>query len=144
MNILIYNEQNDLVFDEKKLEKIVSSLLDHLKVQTDEVSINFVDVQRITELHGEYFDDPTPTDCITFPLEGDASHKHILGEIFVCPKVAIEYAIQNNLDPQEENLLYVVHGILHLLGYDDIEEKEREEMRKKEKSCMDYIKQHIG
>ena len=143
MEILIYNEQQDLVIDEEKLKKIITLLLKKLDVNTDELSIHFVSKEKIADLHDQYFDDPTPTDCITFPLEGDATPYNILGEIFVCPKVAIEYSQDHAIDPHEETLLYVIHGILHLIGFDDIEEKDREQMRKKEKSCMDYIKELV-
>lgn len=72
---------------------------------------------------------------MSFPL--DEIH---LGEVFVCPKTAIEYADEKKLPVYEELSLYVVHGLLHCLGYDDLEPAERRIMRKKEKSCMDLIR----
>ncbi len=102
-----------------------------------EVSLYFVSVSRISKLHEEFFQDPSPTDCISFPLNGDH-----LGEIFVCPKVAIEYAAKRGLDPYQELTLYVVHGILHCLGFDDLEPSQRRTMRKKEKACMEFLKNH--
>lgn len=96
-----------------------------------------VSAKAITELHDEFFDDPTPTDCITFPL--DDSH---LGELFVCPRAAVEYARKHKLPPYEELTLYLVHGILHCIGYDDLTPNQRRAMRKKEKSCMQFLKAH--
>ena len=65
----------------------------------------------------------------------------ILGEIFVCPKTAIEYAVQYKKNPYEEVTLYIVHGLLHLLGYDDIEKNARNLMRKAERKHMKALTQ---
>ena len=54
----------------------------------------------------------------------------------MCPEVALNYAKDNQIDFEEELTLYIVHGLLHLLGYDDIEEEDRVEMRKQEALLM--------
>lgn len=143
MNILIYDQQKAILLDQERLKKKVTLLVDYLRISTNEISFHFVDKKVITDLHKKYFDDPTETDCITFPISDDGSDYHILGEIFICTDVAIEYAKKNEIDPQDEVLLYMIHGLLHLIGYDDIDKKDRTDMRKKEKSCMDYIKAQI-
>jgi len=105
--------------------------------------IHFVDKARISELHKVFFNDPTPTDCISFPIdspnEKSGAH-HTLGEIFICPEVAIEYARPKNKDPYAEITLYLIHGILHLAGYDDLKVEDRKKMRAMEKRCMQYLK----
>lgn len=75
-----------------------------------------------------FFQDPTPTDCITFPFD-----QKFLGEIFVCPKVAKEYDPKK---PHLETTLYIIHGILHLLGFNDIEKKERAKMALKQRHLL--------
>ena len=117
------------------MQKLTAAVLDHLKVSPEEIAIYFVSEKKICQLHEQFFQDPTPTDCISFPLD-----ENYLGDIFVCPATALSYAAKNNLDPQEETVLYIVHGILHLLGYDDLEVKARRLMRKKEKSCMRHLR----
>ena len=107
-------------------------LLQKKSVECQEISIYFVSEKKITQLHADHFKDPTPTDCITFPLDND-----FLGEIFVCPKAAILY---NPKQPYQETTLYVIHGLLHLLGYDDISSKERARMRREEKKLMTLVK----
>jgi probable rRNA maturation factor len=104
------------------------------QISCRELSVYFVTEQRITQLHEEFFNDPTPTDCITFPIDED-----FLGELFICPKTAQIYAAKHHLNPYEETSLYVVHGILHLLGYDDLTPAKRRTMRKKEKKCMAHL-----
>ena len=64
----------------------------------------------------------------------------ILGDIFVCTDVACQYAKEHNIDSYNEMTLYVIHGLLHLIGYDDIEENDKKAMRKKEKSCIDLLR----
>ena len=108
--------------------------LQEKKIDNQEVVIYFVGIRKITQLHADHFQDPTPTDCITFPLNED-----ILGEIFVCPKAALDY---NPKHPYEETTLYIIHGLLHLLGYDDIDTKERGRMRREEKRLMALAKKH--
>lgn len=132
--ISVYNRQKDLRLNKSKVKALVEAVLHFEEVSCEEVSVYFVTKKKIKELHEEFFQDPTPTDCISFPL--NAIH---LGEIFVCPKVAMEYAEQSNLDPFIETSLYIVHGLLHLMGFDDLQESERRIMRKKEKECMDHL-----
>jgi probable rRNA maturation factor len=72
--------------------------------------------------------------------EEDPSDYCLLGDIFVCPKTAIKYAADHNGDPYEETTLYVVHGMLHLFGYDDIEEDDIVEMRAAEHRHMSNLK----
>lgn len=131
MIIHVSNSQKDLQIDKGSIRALVKATLTSLKSTPDEISIYLVSEKKIAALHDEFFQDPTSTDCISFPI--DDSH---LGEIFVCPAVAITYAKKKNLDPYEETALYIVHGILHLLGQDDLEPKAKRIMRKKEKSCM--------
>lgn len=64
----------------------------------------------------------------------------VLGEVFVCPAIAKEYANAHQLDFQSEVELYVVHGLLHLIGFDDLKDKERTQMRKEEMKFINYFK----
>jgi probable rRNA maturation factor len=110
----------------------------------NEVAIYFVDKPEICRLHDEYFNDPTPTDCISFPMHThDKFAYRILGEVFVCPSVAIEYVDKQGGEYYHETTLYVVHGLLHLLGYDDIDLKDRKKMRLAEKRHLEHL-QELG
>ena len=135
MNILVFNKQKDLKIPVKQVKALVSAFLSFEKVDCSEVSLYFVSEKMICQLHDQFFQDPSPTDCISFPLKVDG----ILGEVFVCPHTALLYAEKNGLDPYRETALYIVHGLLHLIGFDDLDEKQRRIMRKKEKSCMRHL-----
>jgi probable rRNA maturation factor len=130
----ISNRQSDLPLSTSSAKKLVRFFLEHKKVDCQEVSVHFVTTRRIAKLHGEHFQDPTPTDCITFPLD-----QKFLGEIFVCPRAALDY---NPRQPYIETSLYIIHGLLHLLGYDDIDKKKRALMRKEEKRLLALARKH--
>lgn len=142
--VAVYNKQNDLDISLKQVEKLICFLLDYKKVKTDELNVHFVDTKTICSLHSEYFNDPTTTDCITFPMNApdmsrqEAGGHHILGEIFVCPQTGVRY---DPAHPYDEVSLYIVHGFLHLLGYDDIEEADEREMRNGEDELLALLKQ---
>lgn len=104
--------------------------------------MHLVDEDKIRRLHKKHFDDPSITDCITLPIDEPGPDCEILGEIFVCPKTAISYAKAHGLDPHTECTLYIVHGFLHLIGYDDIDDDDEEIMRKKEKELMNHLSKH--
>lgn len=133
VKINIYNRQKALTLSKGFVRKAVKALFSFLSISCEEISIYFVTDEEISQLHAQFFNDPTPTDCITFPM--DALY---LGDIFISPAAAIRYAPE---DPQEETVLYIVHGLLHLVGYDDLLPKKRRTMRKMEKRCMDHLKE---
>ncbi len=135
MNVVVFNRQKDLKLSIRRAKSLVKTILQAENIEYNEIFIHFVTKKRISELHAEFFDDPSPTDCITFPID-----KETLGEIFVCPQAAIDYCLKRGGDPLTETALYIVHGILHLLGYDDLDPIKRRAMRKKEKTCMAHLK----
>jgi probable rRNA maturation factor len=81
-----------------------------------ELSVSFVDDAEIEDLHVRYLGEPGPTDVLSFPLD-DEEHDglRVLGDVVIAPLVA---ARNNPDDPAGELRLLLVHGILHILGYD--------------------------
>lgn len=143
MKIDVANEQNDLPIDASQVAAIVTEVLRHESRECDEVSIHFVTEEEICALHQDYFDDPSPTDCISFPMDedpDDPSEYSLLGDVFVCPKTAIRYAAEHLSDPYEETTLYVIHGLLHLMGYDDILDEDIKKMRAAENRHLCHLK----
>ena len=129
LTISIYSRQKDLSISRVSVRKLVNFVLEDEKV---EVAVHFVGKKKISQLHQQFFDDPSPTDCISFPIGGD-----FLGEIFVCPQVAKEYDPKN---PYLECSLYVIHGLLHLLGYDDIQREDRVKMQRAQRRLLKMAK----
>ena len=85
-----------------------------------EIEISLVDDETIGRVHGEFLDDPDPTDVITF----------LHGEILVSAETARREGPEHGKTTAEEILLYVVHGLLHLNGHTDLGEPERTEMHR--------------
>lgn len=139
MNVYVENRQTVLPISSEAVTLLVKAVLAFEKQRCDEVGVHFVETQEICDLHRQYFNDPSPTDCISFPIDGISDNVigyRVLGDVFVCPQVAKEYAAANCGDTYQELTLYVVHGLLHLMGYDDIEDKDRLLMRKGEDRHM--------
>jgi len=86
----------------------------------EEVEITLVNDETIARVHGEFMDDPTPTDVITF--------HH--GEILVSVDTARSVAEEHGNSIAEETLLYIIHGFLHLNGHTDLSEPERANMHR--------------
>lgn len=96
------------------------------------VEVVLMDEQEHCDLHAEFLNDPSATDVMAFPY-GD---EDCFGEILVNVEMAARVAVEHAHSPFEECTLYVVHGCLHLLGYDDHEEQDRVEMRAAESRVM--------
>jgi len=120
------------------MRKIVRLFQETYSVRCHEVVLHFVSQKRICSLHEIYFNDPSPTDCISFPIDplDDPSSHSVLGEVFVCPEVAIAYAKAHKKKAEEEVVRYVVHGLLHLIGYEDTTPEKRRKMRRAEKELL--------
>lgn len=132
MKITQVDHQSDLPIDKKQVRLLLDEVFSLKKTSSTELIVHFVSKEEISDLHADFFGDPTPTDCITFPFRDP----DLLGEIFICPKVAMEYTPES---PYEETSLYIVHAVLHLLGYDDIEPLDQIEMRKQEAEIMSHL-----
>jgi probable rRNA maturation factor len=132
VKILQYDNQTDLFIDKKKVKAIVEEIFLFKKISSTELIVHFVSKEEIAGLHKEFFNDPTSTDCITFPIR----EKDLLGEVFICPQAAIEYSPE---DPYKETTLYLIHTILHLLGYDDLNSTDQIKMRLAENEIMDHL-----
>jgi probable rRNA maturation factor len=92
-----------------------------------ELSISLVTEDEIAGLHERYLHEAGPTDVLSFPLDDEAGEDGLrqLGDVVIAPAVA---ARNNPDDPAAELRLLLVHGILHLLGHDHMDDRERAEM----------------
>lgn len=109
--------------------------LEHGGRAGEALSIVFVDDDELAAMHAEWLDDPTRTDVITFDLGADGEDGPS-GELYVSTERAREVARRRGLDVVREHLLYVVHGALHLCGYDDHDPRERARMRRAERAVL--------
>lgn len=100
------------------------------------LSIVFVGDAELAQMHGEWLDDPSATDVITFDLRGEGELDGPEGELYISAERASAVAARRKLDPLRELLLYVVHGVLHLAGHDDHEPRARRRMRIAERRAL--------
>lgn len=141
MIVNVIDQQSELKISVEQVQQMVPPVIHQEGQNCDEVNIYFVDTPTICKLHEQFFQDPSPTDCISFPLdEEEGLPERHLGEVFVCPATAISYASQHQINPYEETTLYLVHGLLHLMGYDDLNAKDRKKMRQAEDRQMQELK----
>jgi probable rRNA maturation factor len=135
MSIEINNESGVEV-DEAGLQRLTVFALDFLHVHPDaDLAIVLVDEAAMEQLHVQWMDEPGPTDVLSFPMdelrpgtEEEITPAGLLGDIVLCPQVAIEQAKSAGHSTQDELQLLTAHGILHLLGFDHAEPDEEKEM----------------
>ena len=84
-----------------------------------EMSLALVGDARMSKLHAQFMGIAGPTDVLTFPLDEDARGRVTSGEVVVCVAEARRRAKDHKEKPERELLLYALHGMLHLCGYDD-------------------------
>lgn len=142
MNIYFSDQQTDLICKETReaILRIASLVVSNENQTCDELSVSFVSKEEISKIHDEFYGDPSPTDCCSFPIDPPGTEYRVLGDVVACPKVAIEASKEHHTTPYEELTLYIIHGLLHLLGYDDIDEGDRECMESLQEKYLSEVK----
>lgn len=116
------------------IRRAVQTVLKQAGIETAEISVAIVDDLTIAQIHEQYLRKPGPTDVLSFLLE--ESDRHVDGEIVVSADTAASWAKRVGWSSEYELLLYIVHGTLHLVGFDDQTQSERRKMRRKEKAVL--------
>ena len=103
-----------------------------------EVSVTLVSPEEIQELNREWRGVDRPTDVLSFPLEEeDFAGKYTpLGDVIVCPAVINRQSAEFGTTYRQEFCLMVIHSVLHLLGWDHMEENEKQEMFEKQERIL--------
>ncbi len=111
-----------------------------------EISVTFTDNQQIKELNAQYRDKNTSTDVLSFPMGENGvydtnleTNAKILGDIVISMEKAVEQADTYGHSLQREVAYLTAHSVLHLLGYDHMDNLERVRMREKEEYVMDQL-----
>jgi probable rRNA maturation factor len=116
--------------------RVVQGVLDIAVVSTPEMK----------KLHARWMNDPAPTDVLTFDLRDRPRAKNALrrvdGQIVVCRSFAASEARRRGLTLREELLRYVVHGCLHLVGYDDRRKADADRMTREQERLMERLAAH--
>ena len=132
-NIEVQNQQSLLTIDGDAIRSAVESILDGEGVEAAAIQVAIVDDPTIHDLNRRFLDHDEPTDVLSFPL---AELPEVDGCLAVSADTAARAAAGYGWSASEELLLYIVHGTLHLVGYDDLSPKLRAEMRAKERHYL--------
>lgn len=133
--IEICDRQNIKKINTQKLGVFLEKLFNHLQIEPDKISFCLCDNALIKELNKRYLSRESVTDVIAFPLE-DETDSLYLGEVVVSVEEAFRKGSRIRGGWEGELLLYLVHGVLHLIGYDDTTKKTKMVMFDKQKQLL--------
>lgn len=157
IDVFAADEQSDEVIDLEKWTALFTAALREEGVRGDvEVSLIFADEVTIAELNERFMGKTGPTDVLSFPIDDEPLFTgrfpdsartgpgnlvelpipQLVGDIMICPKVAARNAVKHEVSLEDELALLVVHGVLHLLGWDHMIDEEAERMEAREQELL--------
>ena len=136
MSIEIDNRSGAICAEVELLDLAAFALKELLVDERAELEISLVDEAEMTRLHEEWMDEAGPTDVLSFPMDelrpNELSENDevpvVLGDVVICPDVARKQGDTAGHGMEQELRMLLVHGILHLLGFDHLEPEEEAEM----------------
>jgi probable rRNA maturation factor len=136
-----------IAFDRKKkrqvphplMRKVVRTVLEGERTQSAIISLAFVDDATSARINKSFLNHSGPTDVISFPLS-EPNTKTLVGELVISVDVALRVATERGHDVQAELALYVIHGLLHLCGYDDKTKTARTKMRFRQRQYLERLR----
>lgn len=132
------NTEAGFKLDKKNIHKIISLIKKEKNLNIESLEINFVNEKTILEINTTYLGHKYTTDVISFNYSDESNN--LDGEIFICFDVAKENAKRFDAKFDDEIKRLVIHGILHLIGYDDVTKSKREKMREEEERLLSKTK----
>ena len=144
----IYFEEEQVVSQEilDTMMKAAELCIDaeNIDVDRSEISVTFVDMEEIHQLNRDYREVDSPTDVLSFPQFDDLKDlpeegEIALGDVVICKDKAEEQAQEFGHSFEREIIYLFVHSVLHLLGYDHMDEDEKKIMRRQEEAVMEQL-----
>src|SRR5437773_7540852 len=136
--IAIASPQELVPVDRAALRAVARAVLEGEGQPDADISLAFVDNVTIHQLNKRYLDHDEPTDVLSFPLSGPGARR-LQGELIIGAELALQQAEARGHDVQAELALYVIHGLLHLCGYDDHDDEGRAAMRGRERHYLKLL-----
>jgi probable rRNA maturation factor len=130
MTVELVNRSGQLV-PEIQMHALLNFGIDYMGLNPEcEISLTFVDVQEMEELHIKWMNEPGPTDVLSFPMDMPEKKNEIvtLGDIVIAPAVAAHQAVAAGHSTEHEIFILATHGLLHILGYDHADPDEEKVM----------------
>lgn len=138
------NSENKIRADKKHIHRICGLIKNELQISFESLTINFVLPVTIEDINVRYLNHEGTTDIITFNYSGD--NVNIDGEIFISVEDAKANAERFGCSMQSELLRLIIHGLLHLKGYDDMQEDDYKLMKSEEDRLTrkyDYLTENL-
>ncbi len=126
--------ENKIKINRRIVHKIVSELKSELNFSIDSLYINFISDKKIIQINKKYLNHNYSTDIITFNYSGSSSL--LDGEIFISYNDAYDNSLKYKVSHNSELIRLIVHGILHLIGYDDKKATDRTKMKRIENKLV--------
>lgn len=136
--IVVANRQRTKRLDPQFIEQLADAILSELKVEDAELGLHFVGAKEMARVHEQFMNIAGSTDVITFD-HGSKPPAIVHGELFISVEDAIAQAREFKTTWQSEVARYMVHGVLHLLGFDDLEPTARARMKRAENRALKKI-----
>lgn len=139
IEVFVANEQNDISVDERRLISLARLAAAEEGVDPRaEVTVLLVERGAMASLKERWLGEPGATDVLAFPMDEQIpdDEPYVLGDIVICPDVAREQAARAGEKVAGEVDLLLVHGFLHLLGYDHVRPQDARSMRHRERKIL--------
>ncbi|MCK4623722.1 MAG: rRNA maturation RNase YbeY [Phycisphaerae bacterium] len=133
--ITISNRQKRIDISASRLRRLVEFVATAEGHGIDSIDVAVVDSDEIASLNGRYLGKDEVTDVLSFDLS-EAGSRGISAQIIVCGDVACEVGPRQGLSADDELMLYVIHGLLHLMGYNDAEDEQAERMKTRQEQIL--------
>jgi probable rRNA maturation factor len=130
MTIELVNRSGALIPD-KEITSLLDYAISYMELNPEcEISLSFVDVQEMEELHIKWMQEDGPTDVLSFPMDMPENKDDVvtLGDIVISPAVAAQQAASAGHSVEDEMYILATHGLLHILGYDHADPDEEKVM----------------
>jgi len=138
----LIDQQQLLQFDAADMRQLATRVLAEHQISAAEIHVLLVDNPTIHALNVAHLEHDFPTDVITFPLNDEDQQPPefpLEGEIVISTEMAAEMAGESGWSAENETKLYLIHGLLHLCGYDDLTEQAQSEMRARELEMLHHL-----
>lgn len=104
-----------------------------------EISVSIVDDREIREINRDHLGRDHPTDVIAFDYRDDEDSADVNGEVIISAETALRVAAERGHEPGAELIFYVIHGTLHLMGFDDRDREEARKMWRHQEGLMEKL-----
>jgi len=135
IEVEVSDTQGHLRFEHAALVRLVQNVLSAENRTSAAISVALVDNATIRALNRRHLGHDWPTDVISFPLSAP-DEPVLAGELVVSAEMAVVGGAEHGLEPGDELRLYVVHGLLHLCGYDDRDQADARVMRQRQEELL--------